>query len=91
MAAKILLIDDEPDLLELIADFLEMEDFEVLKAENGTDALELYSQHSDIAAIISDQNLGDMTGNDILEKLKAGGDYPPFFFSTGSLDYTQES
>ncbi len=90
MSYKILLIDDEADLLDLLVEFFEMEDFQVLKSLTGQGALDLIKEHNDIAAIVSDQNLDDMTGNDILKSLKAGGSYPPFFFSTGSIDYTQE-
>lgn len=90
MAVKVLLIDDEVDLLELLVEFFEMEGFEVLQSLTGEGALKHIEEHSDIAAIVSDQNLDDMTGNDILNKLKEGGDYPPFFFSTGSVDYSEQ-
>jgi CheY-like chemotaxis protein len=89
MTGKVLIIDDEKDLLELLSEFFSMEGYEVLSALNGEDALNLYNSNHDIKAIISDKNLPDMTGNDILNKLKEGGEYPPFFFSTGSVEYTE--
>ncbi len=90
MSGRVLLIDDEEDLLSLLKDFFELEGLDVLTALSGREALELLDQHDDIAVIISDKNLTDMTGNDILNKLKEGGDYPPFFFSTGAVEYSEE-
>ncbi len=37
--SKILLVDDEPDILEFLKYNLEQEDFEVLTSTNGKDAL----------------------------------------------------
>lgn len=41
MNSDILLIDDEPDLRECIADLLEGEGYKVAQAENGRTALDL--------------------------------------------------
>ena len=91
MAPKVLLIDDEEDLLELLVEFFEMEGFEVIHSLTGEGALSLINEHKDISVIVSDQSLNDISGNDILNKLKEGGStYPPFFFSTGSVEYTEE-
>ena len=38
---KILLVDDEPDILEIVGYNLESEGYNVLKAENGIEALEI--------------------------------------------------
>jgi len=40
-AYKILLVDDEPDILEFLAYNLNKEGFRVLQAENGKDAIAL--------------------------------------------------
>ena len=41
---RILLIDDEKDLLELLGEFLEASDYEVLKASDGKEGLALARQ-----------------------------------------------
>lgn len=40
----ILIVDDEPDLLDLCSDILEMEEFEVFTASNGEEALEIITR-----------------------------------------------
>ena len=40
---KILLVEDEPDLLEIFGYVLS--DYEVIKASNGRDAIELFKEH----------------------------------------------
>ena len=41
---KILMVDDEEVLRESVADFLEDRDFQVITAENGYQALELFEK-----------------------------------------------
>ena len=41
-----IVIDDEPDMVEVISDFLEISNFKVIgKGFNGKDAVELYQKH----------------------------------------------
>ena len=40
MSAKILIVDDEPNVLRLIGYALEIEGYEIVTAENGVEALD---------------------------------------------------
>ena len=42
MKAKVLVVDDEKDIRELINFYLNKEGFEVLEASNGEEALEIF-------------------------------------------------
>lgn len=89
--AKVLIIDDEPDLLELISEFFQMDDFEVLKACNGKEAFD-HILNSRPDAIICDETLPDVNGHDILIKVKEIYENKPiFYFSTGSVTLTKEA
>lgn len=66
---KILLIDDDSDLLAIFETALKKEGFEVITAPDGATGLEkAKSEKPDL--ILIDQILPDMNGNDILKTLK---------------------
>ena len=43
---KLLLIDDDPNLILLVKDYLEFRGYEVVTAENGREALEVLDQQT---------------------------------------------
>lgn len=51
---KVLLADDEARLRKLVADFLKKEGFQVIEAEDGTQAMELFAAESKIDLVILD-------------------------------------
>jgi diguanylate cyclase (GGDEF)-like protein len=66
---SILIVDDEPDILESISDLLEHAGYKTITAKNGTDALRLMSEKSP-HLIILDLMLPDMNGYQICEKIR---------------------
>jgi GAF domain-containing protein/DNA-binding response OmpR family regulator len=62
---KILVVDDEPDNLDLLYRTFHRE-FTVLRAENGPAALEILQQVGEVAVIISDQRMPQMSGTEFL-------------------------
>ncbi len=62
---KILVVDDEPDNLDLLYRTFHRE-FQVLRAESGPAALSLLANEGDIAVIISDQRMPMMSGTEFL-------------------------
>ena len=62
---KILVVDDELDNLDLLYRTFRR-DYKVLKTDNGTDALEILGQENDVAVIISDQRMPNMSGTELL-------------------------
>ncbi|MBF0100403.1 MAG: response regulator [Desulfobacterales bacterium] len=45
MSETILLIEDEPELKDVLCKILEEEGYDILKAENGKDGVDLFHQH----------------------------------------------
>lgn len=69
----VLVCDDEEMFLELIATILEDEDFDVLRASSGTEALESFRSHSDVDLVVTDLTMPQMDGKTLgieLKKLK---------------------
>lgn len=68
--ARILLVDDEPSLLEMLGEFLREHGHEVILAENGASALDLYaSERPDL--VLLDLKLPDLSGLDVLRHISA--------------------
>lgn len=75
MSEKILIVDDEQEIAELIAIYLKNENFTVFKCYNGKDALEcIQNEQLDLALL--DIMLPDMSGLDICREIRKEYNYP---------------
>lgn len=67
---KILVVDDDPVILETIQEALQQGGFETVTAENGQLALEIVRE--DVPdAIVLDRRMPVMDGNEVLKRLRA--------------------
>jgi DNA-binding response OmpR family regulator len=66
----VLVVEDDPDLLELITRVLEKENFEVMTATNGREGLALASARPRPNLIISDIRMPDMDGLQMVREIK---------------------
>ncbi|GLK16131.1 response regulator transcription factor [Herbiconiux flava] len=88
---RILVIDDELNLLRAVETGLEAEGFAVDTATNGTDGLWL-ARENDYAAIVLDIMLPGMSGFRICAELRRAGDWTPVIMLTakdGDLDQVE--
>ncbi len=76
-------MDDDPMAAEMTAAIVEDVEHETLIAENGIEALEIYSKNSDIELVISDMNMPLLSGIELFNELKAQGSKAPFILLTG--------
>jgi two-component system alkaline phosphatase synthesis response regulator PhoP len=73
--ANLLIVDDEPVIVESLAYSLRRENFEVSIAENGPDALELFDKtHPDL--VVLDLMLPGMDGLEVCRRLRAKSTVP---------------
>ncbi len=83
MSKKILIVDDEEDVVDVVKVVLESEGYEVITSENGKKALEvLKTQHPDL--IILDIMMPEMDGVEVcsrLRKMEKMNDVPIVMFS----------
>jgi CheY-like chemotaxis protein len=70
MAFTVLVIDDEPAILELVHDLLVLAGYHVIAVTNGPDGLAL-ARTTRLDLILLDYNLPEMSGLAVLEQLKA--------------------
>ena len=68
---KILLVEDEPDLLQTLAFNFENEGYKVAKALDGKEAMKFLEDDDSISLVILDLMLPDMSGLDICRHIRA--------------------
>jgi CheY-like chemotaxis protein len=67
---RVVVVDDNPDHLELLADLLRVRGYEVIQARDASEALRLISEHRPHACVI-DIGLPNMDGYELARKLRA--------------------
>ncbi len=73
---KILVVDDESRMRKLVRDFLVRQDFEVLEAGNGEEALDLFYKDKAIALIILDVMMPKMNGWEVCREVRESSKVP---------------
>jgi two-component system alkaline phosphatase synthesis response regulator PhoP len=71
----ILVVDDEPEIVRLVRDYLENAGFGVVVAADGTEALRAARQHHPDLVIL-DLNLPSIDGLDVARSLRRDGEIP---------------
>jgi len=70
MSRPILLVDDDPTIIELVRTVLQMGGYDVVSASDGAEALGIARRDSRIGLVLSDVVMPGMTGVELCEKLK---------------------
>jgi two-component system, cell cycle sensor histidine kinase and response regulator CckA len=84
---KILLVEDESLLLDMVQILLESNGYTVFTARDGEEAVQVYQQHADeINLVISDMGLPKLTGVSEFEKLKAINPAVKIIFASGYFE-----
>lgn len=80
----ILYVEDEAELRQLISEILREHDFEVIEAENGQDAIDIFKQRKDeIKLVATDMVMPKMTGMQLFSQLRSMNEELPFVFISG--------
>ncbi len=95
-APLVLLVDDEPGVLRAAERGIIADGMRVLTAASGREALVLLAQHDDVAVVITDQTMPEMTGLTLAGLVRTLRPEMPIVLSTGytgrvTADYLQES
>lgn len=88
---KILLVDDEPDILEIVGYNLSAEGYQVITAENGVEAVEKAKKHKP-HLIILDVMMPEMDGIEACERIREESDLSETiitFLTARGEDYSQ--
>ncbi len=89
-AKTILVVDDEPHLLDTVRFILEASGYAVLAAHSGGEALaclaDLRGQNRSVDLILTDIQMPGPTGLELIERLAAAGEKTPVLVMSGYND-----
>ena len=85
MASRILVVDDEPGINDLICDALRLAGHETLTAAHGMEALRILREQAVDLAVI-DVNMPMMDGYELLERMRSSGIDTPAIVLTARQD-----
>jgi len=71
MAQKILVVDDSVTIRQQVGSALSQAGFEIIEAADGQEGLNKITANPDLLMVITDVNMPNMNGLEMLEKLKA--------------------
>lgn len=81
---KILVVDDDPFMTEILSFVLQSSGYDVETAANGVEAFEKCLFDPEIGLIVSDLNMPEMGGLELIGRLREGGASIPVIILTGS-------
>ena len=73
---KILVVDDESRMRKLVRDFLVKQDFDVLEAGDGEEALDVFYEEKDISLVILDVMMPKMDGWEVCREIRKNSKVP---------------
>ena len=75
-ALKILVVDDESRMRKLVRDFLTKNNFQVVEAGDGEEALDIFYEQKDIALIILDVMMPKLDGWEVCREIRKNSKVP---------------
>ncbi|MGN9843487.1 response regulator transcription factor [Nonomuraea sp. H19] len=88
MESRLLIVEDDPNILELLAASLRFAGFDVTTAKSGLDAVTAVQRHRPDLVVL-DVMLPDLDGFEIVKRLRGGGLHTPVVFLT-ARDETED-
>ena len=73
---KILVVDDEARMRKLVKDFLQRQDYIVIEAENGEQAVDIFFEEKEIALILLDVMMPKMDGWQVTREIRQFSNVP---------------
>lgn len=67
--SRILIVDDEQEILVALTDLLE-DEFDILSSSDPLEALDILRRSPDVAVIVSDQRMPNLTGDVFLTQAR---------------------
>ena len=67
---KILIVDDESRIRKLVRDFLVKQEYEVIEAADGEEALDIFYREKEIALIILDIMMPKLNGYQVCKEIR---------------------
>ncbi len=85
--SKILIVDDEKKIRDVVREYAEFEGFEILEAEDGMDAVKKVSDNEDIDIIIMDIMMPKLDGYSAVREIRKTSSVPVIMLSARGEEY----
>lgn len=85
--SKILIVDDEKKIRDVVREYAEFEGFEVLEAEDGMDAVKKVTDNEDINIIIMDIMMPKLDGYSAVREIRKTSSIPVIMLSARGEEY----
>jgi two-component system response regulator ResD len=82
--SQVLIVDDDPSIREVLKMLLEAQGYEVEAAENGPQALRMFSEH-EWSAVITDRMMPGMSGEELAASIRNIDAKIPIVLVSGQL------
>ncbi|APG02935.1 hypothetical protein BJI69_02770 [Luteibacter rhizovicinus DSM 16549] len=87
----VLVVEDDPHVLDITSYMLELEGYQVLTAMNANEALTLLGTHREVDLVLTDVNMpGDMDGIDLVRELHRQGNRVRYVVVSGDALHATE-
>ncbi|KRL65278.1 response regulator transcription factor [Companilactobacillus versmoldensis] len=83
---KILVVDDDKEIVELLSIYIKNEGYEPITANSGQEALDALAQHSDIALMVLDIMMPNMDGIEVTKRVRKDSEIPIIIVSAKTTD-----
>ncbi|MEI6206675.1 MAG: SpoIIE family protein phosphatase [Desulfuromonadales bacterium] len=84
--STILVVDDDAFVAEMLAEILDSDGYQVETAEHGRDALAKLEGLPETCLVISDMNMPEMNGLELIEAIRKRGSEVPIIILTGNSE-----
>lgn len=88
-AIKVLVVEDDNNLREALSDTLQLAKYQVIAVSSAEEALQRLAEEDDLRMIISDVNMGAMSGHDLLREVKTRYPQIPMMLITAYASISQ--
>ena len=76
LRSKILIVDDESDIVNLTSSWLHLQNYETISCHSGDEALQIIQdRHHEISLVLLDIMMPILSGYDVLEEIKKHEEY----------------
>ena len=86
---KVLIVDDEKGIRDVIKEYCLFENYEVIEAENGLEAIDAVSANKDIDLVVLDIMMPKMDGYTTLKEIRKVSAVPVLMLSARSEEYNK--
>ena len=84
--STLLVVDDDAFVSEMLAETLDGDGYNVETAEHGREALHKLEEFPEISLVISDMNMPEMNGLELIEAIRGRGSDVPIIILTGNSE-----